>query len=193
MAHAGFGLRALRRESCSQRPTGSAKSFDREAPLKAQRGFNNFKQTAFQRQPIQEREKERKTTREPEPSRKGYRQQCVRPTEVSEILPAGCACGCNRLEEPELFYIHQHIALPVIQPIVEHIILYHRWCTSCDKISKAVIPYAKRVGFGSRFSATVVELCAIHGDSRRAVQDYCQSVSSVPISQGGIQKIVDRA
>lgn len=143
--------------------------------------------------PFKKEKKDRKTTRKPKPNRKGYRQQCVRPTEISEILPEGCACGSNRLEDPEPYYIHQHIELPVIQPNVEHIILYRGRCTSCGKISKAVIPYAKRAGFGPRFSAAVVELCGIHGDSRRAVQDYCQSVFGVPISQGGIQKIVDRA
>ena len=143
--------------------------------------------------PYKKAKKERKTTRKPKPPRKGHRQQCMRPTAVTEILPEGCACGCNHLEDPEPYYIHQHIELPVIQPSVEHIILYRGRCTSCGKFSKAVIPYPKRTGFGPRFAAAVVELCGIHGDSRRAVQDYCQSVFSVPISQGGIQKIVDRA
>ena len=143
--------------------------------------------------PLKKEKKERKTIRKAKPRRKGYRQQCLRPTEVSEIFPEGCACGCTRLEDPEPYYIHQHIELPVIQPSVEHIILYRGQCSCCGKITKAVVPYAKRAGFGPRFSAAVVELCGIHGDSRRAVQEYCQSVFGVPISQGGIQKVVDRA
>jgi transposase len=39
----------------------------------------------------------------------------------------------------------------------------------------------------------IMELCGAHGDSRRATQDFVFSVLGVPISQGAIQNILDRA
>jgi hypothetical protein len=39
----------------------------------------------------------------------------------------------------------------------------------------------------------IVELAGAHGDSRRAVQDFLQSALSLRISQGAIQKIIDRS
>lgn len=58
---------------------------------------------------------------------------------------------------------------------------------------KAHIPHEARSGFGPRMSAVIVELLAIHATSRRAVQDFLLSVFGVPISQGAIQNVVDRA
>jgi transposase len=72
------------------------------------------------------------------------------------------------------------------------VILYKGRCSDCGKIGKAHIPFALRTGFGPRLSAMIVELTGVHGDSRRAVQDFLQSVFSLRISQGAIQKIIDR-
>ncbi|KKL55259.1 hypothetical protein LCGC14_2257220, partial [marine sediment metagenome] len=38
----------------------------------------------------------------------------------------------------------------------------------------------------------VAELSGSHGASRQTVQDFLQSVLNVPISIGGIQRIIDR-
>jgi transposase len=124
--------------------------------------------------------------------RKGSRQQCLRPTEVVEQFPEPCSCGCARLEEPEPYYIHQVIELPEIELSVRHIILYRGRCSDCGKTVKAHVPFALRTGFGPRLSAMIVELTGAHGDSRRAVQDFLQSVFALRISQGAIQKITDR-
>jgi len=124
--------------------------------------------------------------------RKGIRQQCLRPTSVTELLPGACACGCSSLIDPEPYYIHQHIEIPKPRLEVEHIILYRGRCSHCDRMVKALVPPDKRTGFGPRLSANIAELCGVHGDSRRAVQDYLMSVFDLPISQGGIQKVVGR-
>ena len=124
--------------------------------------------------------------------RKGVRQQCLKPTEVKELLPGRCTCGCTELLDPFPYYIHQFIELPFIQPIVQHIILFCGRCARCGKLHKAVVPHELRTGFGPRLSAMVAELCGVHGDSRRAVQDFMHSVLGLPISQGGIQKVLDR-
>ena len=124
--------------------------------------------------------------------RKGVRQQCIRPTEVIELHPGPCACGCSRLECIEPYYIHQHIEMPEPRLEVMHIILHRGRCPHCGRLVKALIPPEKRSGFGPRLSANIAELCGMHGDSRRAVQDYLLSVFGLPISQGGIQKVLDR-
>jgi len=54
------------------------------------------------------------------------------------------------------------------------------------------IPPEQRTGFGPRLSALIAELCGVHGYSRRVVQDFLLSVLGLPISQGGVQKVLDR-
>lgn len=124
--------------------------------------------------------------------RKGTRQQCLRPTELLELQPGECSCGCGAIVEPEPYYIHQVIELPAIEASVSHVILYRGRCRACGKMLKAHIPQAMRTGFGPRISAMMAELAAIHGDSRRAVQNFMLSVIGVPVSQGAIQKVLDR-
>jgi transposase len=124
---------------------------------------------------------------------RGARQQLMPPTETQKYLPGRCSCGCADYEEPEPYYTHQVIELPEIVLSVLHVILYRGRCSGCGKIVKAHIPFSLRTGFGPRLSAMLVELTGAHGDSRRAVQDFLQSVLSLRISQGAIQKIVDRS
>jgi len=129
---------------------------------------------------------------EPRKKRNGVRQQCLRPTTVTELHPGPCKCGCTDLIDPEPYYIHQHIEIPEPRLDVEHIILYRGRCSQCGRMVKALVPPEKRTGFGPRLSAIIAEICGVHGDSRRAVQDFLLSVFGLPISQGGIQKVVER-
>ena len=124
--------------------------------------------------------------------RKGMRQQCLRPTELVELYPEKCACGCREFENQEPYYVHQVIELPEIKASVSHVILYRALCRACGKTAKAHIPHEQRTGFGPRFCALVAELVAVHGNSRRAVQDFLFSVIGIPVSQGVIQNILDR-
>ncbi len=124
--------------------------------------------------------------------RKGHRQQCLRPTEVIELFPTQCECGGTEFYDFEPYYIHQFIELPPTELIVKHIGLNCGRCSCCGKLNKALVPPENRAGFGPRISALIAELCGAHGDSRRAVQDFLFSVFDLPISQGGIQKILDR-
>jgi len=124
--------------------------------------------------------------------RKGLRQQCLRPTELVELHPEQCSCGCRVFEDQEPYYIHQVIELQEIKSTVSHVSLYRGRCQVCGKTAKAHIPHEVRTGFGPRISALVAELAAIHGNSRRAVQDFLHSVVGIPVSQGAIQNILDR-
>jgi transposase len=96
-------------------------------------------------------------------------------------------------ENLEPYYTHQIIELPEIVLSVLHLILYKGLCPNCGKTGKAHIPFALRTCFGPRLSAMIVELTGAHGDSRRAVQDFLPLMFSLRISQGAMQKIIDRA
>jgi transposase len=124
--------------------------------------------------------------------RKGHRQQCIRPTDLMELHPQQCSCTCREFEEQEPYYIHQVIELPEIKATVTHVLLYRGRCRACGKTAKAHIPHEQRTGFGPRLCAMVAELAAVHGNSRRAVQDFLFSVIGIPVSQGAIQNILDR-
>lgn len=133
-----------------------------------------------------------KTKKTQRKKRKGSRQQCMRPTQIEEIHPT-CSCGCGEILEPEPYYIHQVIEFPKIDLEVTHIILYRGQCARCGKTAKALIPSEKRTGYGPRLSALIAEMVGTHIDSRRTVQNFCASVLDLSISQGGIQKILERA
>jgi len=124
---------------------------------------------------------------------KGHRQTLHPPTEIQEVHPQQCPCGCRRFENEKPYYTHQHIELPPIQMQITHFILYSGKCTGCGKINKGYTPKAFSTGYGPRFSALMVELAGIAGNSRDMVKTFCDSVLRIPISLGTIQKVLDRA
>ena len=124
--------------------------------------------------------------------RKGVRQQYMQPTELIDVHPEKCPCGCCEITDAESYHTHQIIELPEIQVSVSHIRLYQGRCRACRKIVKASIPREHSTGFGPRLSAMVAELAAVHGNSRRAVHDFLLSVIGVHVSQGAMQNILDR-
>jgi transposase len=125
---------------------------------------------------------------------KGFRQQMLEPIETRMIVPVLCNCGrCDFAADTiEPYYTHQHIELPEIQMNVTHFILHKAKCNCCGKTIRADVPKEYQNGYGPRFSAMVAELSGSHGASRQTVQDFCQSVLGIPISVGGIQRIIDR-
>ncbi len=145
--------------------------------------------------PYRKAERSDRKRRKPSKKRKhrGSRQQLLEPTEVHPIHPEQCRCGCREFESLEPYYTHQHIELPEILMQVIHFILYKGRCRRCGRVNKGYIPSQYRTGFGPRFSALVVELAGIAGNSRTMVRTFCSSVLGVPISLGAIQKIIDRA
>ena len=129
----------------------------------------------------------------PRGSRKGYSRQRLEPTVTHHILPGRCTCGSTNHVEPKPYYTHQVVELPEIELIVEDYVLYQARCRECGKKVKGEIPLEKRTGYGPRLSAMAVELTGVHGDSRRGVQDFINSVFNVSVSQGALQKILNRA
>jgi transposase len=124
--------------------------------------------------------------------RAGFRQKLIEPTETIPLVPSHCSCGGVHFKDVEPFYTHQVFELPETNVHVEHLVLHRARCVVCDKLVKAALPVEKRTGYGPRLSAMVVELAGCHGDSRRAVQDFLFSVLGISVSQGAIQKIIDR-
>ena len=125
---------------------------------------------------------------------KGYRQQMLKPTQTQIVDPGRCACGCTRRRRGSVrsFYTHQWIELPEIEMQVKHVVLKKGQCAGCGRWVKAKLPPEYQTGYGPRFSALVAELSGIQGISRKAVEEFIQNVFDVPISTGGIQKVIDR-
>jgi transposase len=129
----------------------------------------------------------------PKQKRKGYGRQRLEPTTTINIMPDACSCGCTNHGETTPYFTHQVVELPEIELIVEDIVLHQGQCEECGKVVKAKVPDDKRIGYGPRICAVVIELVGVHGDSRRGVQDFFASVFGLSVSQGAIQKIIDRA
>jgi len=126
-------------------------------------------------------------------NRGGYCRKRLEPTETHHVMPGICTCGSISYKELKPYYTHQVVELPEIKLIVEDYVLYKAQCSECGKTVKGEIPQEKRTGYGPRLSATIIELTGVHGDSRRGVQDFLYSLFGLSISQGAIQKVVNRA
>jgi len=70
--------------------------------------------------------------------------------------------------------------------------LYEARCSRCGQVTKAPVPPAAAAGDGPRFTALLGELSGRQRRRRSAVQECCRSVLGVPLSQGAIQRAVDR-
>ncbi len=123
---------------------------------------------------------------------KGHRQVMLDPTEKRNLQPGPCSCGNSNYLKTTPYHVHQVIELPEIKMEVTHFILHSGKCPCCGKLNKAPIPSESRSGYGPRFSAMIAEMAGTQLCTRRTVQNFCHSVLNVPISLGGIQKIIDR-
>ena len=127
------------------------------------------------------------------PPRQGFRQQMLVPTVTKPIFPAPCSCGCTEFDDLRPYYTHQHIELPEIVMLINHFVLYQGRCRQCGKIGKGYVAGDFQTGYGPRLSALIAEICGIDGNSRETIQTFLSSVLGIPISQGAIQKVIDRA
>jgi len=139
----------------------------------------------YQKKPGKKEKKKRKP-------RQGYRQEMLTPTETKPIRPEHCSCGCTEFDDQQPYYTHQHIELPEIVMLVTHFVLYRGRCQGCGRIVKGYVPKECQTGFGPRLSALIAEIGGIDGNSRETIQTFLNSVLGVPISQGAIQKVIDR-
>jgi transposase len=82
--------------------------------------------------------------------------------------------------------------LPEIQMLVKPSVLHKTCGPRCGRRLNAKLPAADRYGYGPRLTALIGELSGPQRDSRSAVQEFGASVLGVPISQGAIQRCVER-
>ena len=123
---------------------------------------------------------------------RGHRQQMLKPNQTIPVKPTACNCGCKHIGKTKPFYTHQQIELPDIELDVTHYVLHKGCCKNCGKTISAKLSKEQGFGYGSRMSALIAELSGIQGTSRKSVQQFLNSVLGVPISTGGIQKVIDR-
>ena len=113
----------------------------------------------------------------------------LEPTKTHVVLPEPCSYCCEH-EHLETFYTPQHIELSEILMDIRHFQITKGRCSSCGRIVKARIPKGYQPGFEPRLSALIGELGGIEGNSRTMLQRFCSSVLGIPISAGGIQKVL---
>ena len=126
------------------------------------------------------------------PGHPGHRQALLVPTEVLEVKPEACPCGQREFPQTLPYYTHQVIELPEIVMRVTHVVLHEARCPQCSRLLKPPLPEEHRYGYGPRLTALIGELSGGQRDSRSAVQEFCTSVLGVRISQGAIQRCLDR-
>jgi transposase len=108
------------------------------------------------------------------------------------VKPPACACGQTGFPDTRPYYTHQVIELPAITMLVRHFVLHEACCPQRGRVTKARVPLPVSSGYGPRFTALLGELSGSQRSSRSAVQEFCRSVLGVPISQGAIQRAVER-
>ena len=132
-------------------------------------------------------------------ARKGHQgssQLLLDPSEVVDLQPAPCDCGCADVVDVEPYHTHQQIELPEIPLDVTHFRLFKGHCVRCGKKLRAHIGQLSphhQVGFGPRLTALVGLLGGVVGVSRRDTQQVLHSVFGLHASLGAIQKMIDRA
>jgi transposase len=126
------------------------------------------------------------------PGHRGHRRVLLEPTQVIEVKPEACPCGQREFPETTPYHTHQVLELPPIQMQVTHVILHATCCPQCGRRLKAPLPAEHRYGCGPRLTALIGELSGSQRSSRSAVQEFCNSVLGMPLSQGAIQHAVDR-
>jgi len=147
--------------------------------------------------PFARKKRKQKKNKRSKGGQKGHephQQQILEPNESHLLPPKRCSCGHSVFDPKQMkpFYVHQHIELPEIKMEVSHYILQKCACPNCGRTVKAKLPPEVSTGYGPRLSALIGELSGIKGMSRNDVKQLCQSVLSLPIATGTIQKIVDR-
>jgi len=132
----------------------SANSTYSNKPLSSDNPFTTGKET-------------NKSNRKDRKKHKGFRQQVLSPTQVTELYPGECSCGCNRFTDVEPYFVHQTVELPEIKLEVTHFILHRGRCRHCGKMRKVLIPPQHRTGYGPRLSSIIAVIAGTQADSRR--------------------------
>ena len=125
--------------------------------------------------------------------RKGAARKRLEPTEHRSVKPETCPrCGGRGFTSMKEQYVHQCAELPD-KPL--DIIDFHVMsgkCARCGRWSTGQIPPRYAGPFGTRLEALAGEMSIGMGCTRRFIQRCFKTVFKLPLSQGGLQNILDR-
>ena len=123
----------------------------------------------------------------------GKARRRLEPTEHRSVAPDTCpGCGCHDFASLREEYVHQCAELPD-KPldIIDFHVLSGR-CTHCGERVAGKMPPRYAGPFGTRLEALAGEMSIGMGCTRRFIQRCFSTVYKLPLSQGGIQNILDR-
>lgn len=137
--------------------------------------------------------KKKEEEKKPRPYHKGASKPVLSPTEIHDCHPEVCPhCGGKEFKKVKQTYSSQHIEITAAPVIVVEDQVYKGKCSQCGHTVSGTVPEEHVQRFGPRISAFIAYLDSL-GVTRRQIQEILQDVLGIPISQGGIQKVIDRA
>ena len=123
----------------------------------------------------------------------GATQAILPPTNEIETSLTTCpVCGGHEFKNKKE-YIHQHVELRDNPLDVTHVHVQTGRCVHCGQAVSAPVPPQWQGAYGQRLEALITYLDSRTGVTRRQLQEFCQDILEISISQGGLQNILDRA
>jgi transposase len=133
----------------------------------------------------------------PEGHEKHERKLVADPDQIVELHPQHCqTCQTDLIQaEKQLVKVNQITELPPASGQVIEVRQYESQCQHCGKTERASAPEGLEMerSFGARLEATVVYYRQEQHMSYQRTQEALQELNGVTISQGGIDKIMQRA
>lgn len=121
----------------------------------------------------------------------GVTRKVLNPDIVKDVMGAECPhCHKHNIKRGEVFSLYQVIDI-VIQRIVTHFRIWECVCDDCGKRFTPELPKEAKGGNGPCITAFIGLLTAL-GVSRRKIQAFFKQIADLDISQGGIQKCLDK-
>ncbi len=122
----------------------------------------------------------------------GATQKFQTPDEIIDVEPDECPyCHGHDFTRGDGHTPYQVIDL-LVKSVVRHYLVWDCKCNHCGRHLRAEIPQEAKAGLGPGIGAAVTLLTTL-GLSRRKIQAFLKQACGIEISQGGIQKCLDRA
>lgn len=122
----------------------------------------------------------------------GVSQKIHKPDDTIDVDPHECPfCHGHKFTRTDTHSLYQVLDV-VLKRVVKHYLIWDCTCDQCGRKVRAEIPKETLPGLGSGIAAMVALLTSL-GVSRRKIQSFFKQVCDINLSQGGIQKCLDRA
>ena len=122
----------------------------------------------------------------------GATQKILKPDEMIDVEPDECPyCHGHEFTRGDGHTLYQALDL-LVKSVVRHYLVWDCTCDSCGRHLRAGIPREAKAGLGPGIGAAVTLLTTL-GLSRRKIQAFFKQACGIDVSQGGIQKCLDRA